>query len=173
MGKKLPHTPGPVTINDVFGRLTVIGRATGRSKWTCRCECGLIIDVWSQSLRRGATKSCGCYNRDAMQQRTVHGAARRGKQTPEYVTWRNIMLRCYYPSAISWKYYGGRGISVCDRWRESFENFLADMGTRPTSKHSIDRIDPNGNYEPGNCRWVTADVQSRNQRPRTKGKGVA
>lgn len=94
-----------------------------------------------------------------------HGHASNGELSPTYRTWRSMMLRCDHPSQDSYQYYGERGITVCDRWRDSFESFLADMGERPDGK-SIDRVDVNGNYEPGNCRWATASEQRRNQRPR-------
>lgn len=93
----------------------------------------------------------------------IHGAARRGLLTPEYRTWKSMLGRCRIKTSTSYKHYGARGISVCERW-SSFENFLADMGRRPSPMHSIDRIDNDGNYEPGNCRWATTNVQSRNTR---------
>ncbi len=94
-----------------------------------------------------------------------HGNGRRGKRTPEYIAWGHMKSRCYIPTNASYKGHGGRGIIVCDRWLHSFENFLADMGERPSSKHSLDRFpDKNGNYEPSNCRWATPIEQSNNTR---------
>lgn len=93
-----------------------------------------------------------------------HGHGRSGKRSPEFIAWGNIVQRCCNPNSPEYRNYGGRGIKVCDRWRDSFTSFLADVGPRPSRKHSIDRRDNNGDYEPGNCRWVTSTVQNRNKR---------
>lgn len=160
----------------VFGRLVVIGRAVGRDKrswwWLCRCSaehhgCGTYCTVRGYVLARGETSSCGCLSLEMLHTKSAtHGHARVAKKTPAYVSWAAMRQRCYDPARANYKYYGGRGIIVCDRWRNDFSAFLADMGPRPSSKHSIDRIDPNGNYEPGNCRWATQSEQCRNQRTR-------
>lgn len=94
---------------------------------------------------------------------TTHGHSRVGKITPEYRTWSRIITRCFNPNYDRYAHYGARGITVCDRWKYSFTNFLSDMGKRPSPKHSIDRIDGKGNYEPGNCRWATPEVQQQNR----------
>jgi len=94
----------------------------------------------------------------------IHGHNRRGKTTKEYRSWYHMKTRCYNKKRPYWKYYGGRGIKVCDRWKDSFVNFLSDMGNKPTSKHSLDRIDNNGDYSPDNCKWSTSKQQTRNKR---------
>ena len=112
------------------------------------------------SLRGGVSLSCGCLQREIA---TTHGESRVGAYTPEYNAWSSMRRRCAARSGDKFRRYGARGITVCDRWRESFENFLADMGRKPTPKHSIDRVDNDGNYEPSNCRWATAKEQQRNR----------
>jgi len=152
-----------------FGRLLVIERATGEGvwpiRWRCRCECGTECTPPASHLRSGATQSCGCYRRDAaLAANRKHGAAGRSARSPEYDAWQNMRSRCERPAYPHYADYGGRGITVCARWRESFEAFLADMGPRPSAKHSVDRIDVNGHYEPGNVRWATQPEQCRNTR---------
>lgn len=100
-----------------------------------------------------------------------HGGATRTKRSREYIVWCHMKSRCLNKNSKDFRYYGGRGISICDQWVNSFDNFLSDMGLRPTSKHSIDRIDVNGNYEPNNCRWVTQNIQVINSRKTTNESG--
>jgi hypothetical protein len=170
----------PVKVGDVFGRLTVVAQAqtyifgaTGRQRrWLCACECGGETVTRTVSLTSGATRSCGCLQREKasvvfQQNRKVggykHGGAdmRRGST---YLSWCAMKQRCSTLAHSSFSRYGGRGITVCARWKDSFENFLADMGERPPGK-TLDRIDGDGNYEPGNCRWATPKEQTANRRP--------
>lgn len=162
--------PETVQPGDVFGRLTVKKRVPGgrRPRYLCVCKCGQRKEIDGQSLRRGQTRSCGCLHRDASRTRRTHGEsrARDGRPTPTYKSWQGMRQRCENPKSEKYRLYGARGISVCERWRR-FENFLADMGERPEGT-TLDRIDPDGNYTPTNCRWADATTQSRNRR-RTGG----
>ena len=159
--------------NQRFGRLIALeihGTHPNRQTlWRCVCDCGNTIIVQTTKLANGNTKSCGCLQRDFARslphdQMLTHGHARKDGMSSEYSTWRAMKNRCNNPKNIGYASYGGRGIKVCDRWAGSFENFLADMGSKPTAKHTLDRIDNNGDYCPGNCRWVPSSVQSRNKR---------
>ncbi len=148
-----------------YGKLTVIsedGRSNiGGCMWLCKCDCGNTKRTAGINLQSGNTNSCGCLQRERCKEAlTKHG---RSKRCTEYYSWVNMKTRCYNQKCADYKDYGGRGITVCDRWLNSFENFLADMGEKPKGC-SIDRIITNGNYEPGNCRWSTDLVQSRNKR---------
>ena len=149
-----------------YGQLLVVSKAPiGKSKvanWLCRCSCGNELVVQRGGLIYGGTVSCGC--KRALGRAPTHGHKRGGGNgTPEYMSWRSMRMRCTKPTAKGYKYWGGRGITVCGRWLNSFENFYSDMGPRPAGT-SLDRIDNNGNYEPGNCRWATGPEQRANQR---------
>lgn len=151
-----------------FGRLVVLRYAgKNRSKhclWECVCDCGSHKTVETSSLNCGHTKSCGCIHRELAERKNLsHGHNRVGRRTPEYRSWVGMIQRCTNPKAENYARYGGRGVTVCERWHD-FTNFLADMGPKPSPKHTIDRIDNEKGYEPGNCRWATVTEQNRNQR---------
>lgn len=157
----------------VFGRLRVVSFADSvgaRVRWSCLCDpehggCGVVCVALGYLLKNGTTRSCGCLRREvAAQRKLVHGAARRGNSTPEFKTWQGMIQRCEQSSADSFPLYGGRGIRVCDEWRHDFAAFFTHVGPRPSPKHSIDRINSDGHYEPGNVRWATLLEQMRNKR---------
>lgn len=158
-----------------FGRLLVLEKAkknkTEKIKWKCRCDCGNERVVLAASLRGGKTKSCGCLLKEGSHK--THGKS----HTPEYKIWAGMIQRCTNPKTDNYKHYGGRGITVCERWRNSFEAFYEDMGHRPSKLHSVERINNDGNYEPDNCKWATKRKQSQNQQKRkdnkSKVKGVS
>jgi len=160
-----------------FGRWVVLEmvqeRHRGQLCWRCRCDCGTEEMLPGFILRSGKSKSCGCLRREMGVARggasRRHGEGMNGKETPEYRAWTNMLSRCRNPNHKMYPDYGGRGISVCKRWELAYENFLTDVGRRPTEFHSIDRINNDGNYEPGNVRWATYQEQNRNQRRRGEG----
>ena len=156
-----------------FGLLTVLGRSdtvrlpggSSQRMWRCVCDCGPEPrDCPTHNLMSGNSKSCGCVRKPAPTTTHGEGGYGEGKRTLEYNSWGSMKSRCNDANNPAYSRYGGRGITVCDRWRNSYEDFLADMGRRPTPQHSLDRINNNGNYEPGNCRWATQSEQCRNTR---------
>jgi hypothetical protein len=148
----------------VFGRLTVLafaGIKASRASWLCRCKCGTQKEVVGQHLLRGSSKSCGCLSREqSISRSTTHGKF----GTPEYRTWTGIITRCCNSRNHGYARYGGRGITVCERWRSSFEAFYEDMGDRPSPRHSIERVNNGLGYSKENCVWATPSQQARNRR---------
>lgn len=172
-----------ITAGDSFGRLTVLYDSGQRRHkavvWECLCQCGNRAQVSTNELRKGDTRSCGCLQREkaALSMRALHDAVAAGERIhsrtvhamhdhPLYETWQAMRQRCNNPNASNFNRYGARGIRVCPQW-DSFPQFVADVGPKPTPSHTLDRIDNDGNYEPGNVRWATPKAQAANRRPRS------
>lgn len=154
-----------------FGRLHAIGRApnkSGNTMWECQCECGKCVTVAAGHLRSGHTVSCGCHRAELTVERNRASSTHGMTAAPVYSAWVAMKMRCTWEGhPRDWPNYGGRGITVCPEWVTSFEAFYAYIGDHPGSEYSLDRIDVDGNYEPGNVRWATASEQATNRRLRT------
>jgi hypothetical protein len=177
MSKKLDIQPGMK-----FNRLTIVKEVEPHiwknikiRKFECLCDCGNQINVLLNDLRTDDTKSCGCFHSEIISERNKNKIDKLNPNfkhgltyTNEYYIWKAMKQRCYNPKHKSWKNYGNRGIKICDRWLNSFQNFLEDMGTKPAPEYSIDRINNDGNYEPSNCKWATKSEQNNNKRNNKK-----
>ncbi len=166
MGKKL------ILTGMKFGKLLVIkeaGSVNNKIRWECICDCGKTHIANGSLLKTGKINTCGCSHIESARRNgkladgtanIVHGLSK----IPEYFVWKTMKQRCSNKNSQEYFRYGAKGVAVCERWANSFENFIKDMGRRPSDNHSIDRINPFGNYEPSNCRWATAYEQTHNRR---------
>lgn len=161
-----------IYINKKYGRWTILKEGIHKlypkgyiSYMNCQCECGSVKNVELNSILRGKSVSCGCYNKEiASKNATTHGLCMTSdkEKHPDYGIWIKVKSRCYNLNDKNYKHYGAKGIKVCDRWKNSFENFINDLGWRPSKKYSLERIDYNGDYDPVNCKWILKSHQSRN-----------
>lgn len=184
MRRELRSSPGTYDPGSRYGRLFALSifedGSDGKTQVLCVCDCGTVRTFRLNNLKSGIAKSCGCLRREKSSKVNLrHGCRRVSQTTSEYRVWLGMVYRTTNPKSNSFKYYGGKGVKVCERWLgpQGFLNFLSDMGPRPVerstnglrSRWSIDRFpDPDGNYEPGNCRWATQHQQNNNHRPRAK-----
>ena len=153
-------------IGQVFGRLTVKSELPRLRKyerrWLCQCSCGNTKEVIQNNLKNGSTASCGCIKTEMLLARNAAMSTHNMTKTSEYLAWTNIHRRCEDPKDVAYARYGGLGVAVCERWN-TFENFIADMGLKPSKAHSIERRDNTKGYSPDNCHWATQKEQSRNK----------
>lgn len=157
-----------ISIGDKFSRLTLkrfLGTRKGHHFGEWECECGKVLEIRISGVRTGNTLSCGCLNLELVTKLGFASKKHGGKGTPEYYSYNHMKARCYRTTCAKYKNYGARGITITERWlgEHGFENFLADMGKKPTPEHSIERVNNDGNYEPGNCIWATMDEQAKNK----------
>lgn len=157
-----------------FGRLLAVKRVAPVDRfavWLLRCDCGVEVVKRGSDLRAGYVQSCGCFRRDNTRELNLSHSHKEGRRpSRSYGTWQAMKARCENPRHKGYRLYGERGITICNRWRDSFAAFLEDMGERPEGR-TLDRINPNGNYEPGNCRWATPKEQAANTRGRNRDGG--
>ena len=166
-----------VPSGSVFYHWTVMGDAPatelGQTRFLCKCDCGTERMIVSSTLRSGRSKSCGCWGSTV--RALTHGQARKGNKSGTYNSWAHMISRCYNKNNKVYRWYGARGITVCDKWKNSFEEFFKDMGVKPAKGHamSIDRIDNDKGYFPENCRWATPIQQANNTSRSRRNKCVS